>query len=406
MRVVHVVTAFPRHEDDPITPWLVRSLVRLRERGVDAAVLAPSYRGGGATEVEGVPVHRFRYAPAAWETLSHEQTVPDRLRRSPAHAALLPGYLGGGLLAAWTLGRQRPDVVHVHWPVPHALFGAAARAASSGATAVVCTYYSVELSWVERLPWLRPFLRWTIRTADGVTAISSATAARLRSVVDGPVEVVPFGAALEPGTGAGPAPETAPLGSDEIHLLFVGRLVERKGVHLLVRALPRILERRPVRLTVVGEGEWADRIRTEAETCGVADRVRLEGFVPEAELRRLYAGCDIFVLPAVVDARGDTEGLGVVLLEALRFARPVVASEVGGIPDVVMPGKSGWLVPPGDPEALARRILEVAADPEEARRVGRRGRDWAERRYGWDRITADLIGVYREAIARRRGTER
>lgn len=404
MRVVHVVTAFPRHAADPITPWLVRLLGHLRERGVDARALAPSYRGDAATEIDGIPVRRFRYGPARWETLSHDQTVPDRLRGSPLHAALLPGYLFGGLRAAWSMGRERPDVVHIHWPMPHALFGAAARTASGGTAAVVCSYYSVELNWVEReLAWLRPFLRWTIRTADAVTAISSATARRIRSHVDRPIRVVPFAAAVEAGTEDGASTAKPPLAGEEIELLFVGRLVERKGVQILMRALPRILERRSVHLTVVGEGSWLERLRAEATACGVADRVRFAGFIPEAELRRHYASCDIFVLPAVVDAKGDTEGLGVVLLEALRFGRPIVASDIGGIPDIVRPGRSGWLVPSGDSEALAKQILAIASDPVAARKVAARGQEWAEQRFSWERVVSELLEVYGEAVAARRG---
>lgn len=402
MRVVHIATAFPRHEEDPITPWLVRLLAEQRARGIEAEALAPAYRGGGSDRVAGVPVHRFRYAPARWETLTHDQTVPDRLRHSPAHAALLPGYLAGGSAAAVRLGRERPDVVHVHWPVPHALFGGALRLASGGRTAMVCSYYSVELSWVRHdVPWLWPLLRWSVRSADAVTAISTSTARRVRELVEREVRVVPFAAASEAGQeskGWEGEAGSRPLEEREIHLLFVGRLVERKGVHVLVEALPRILAERPARLTVVGEGAWATRIREAAEAHGVADRVRLTGFVPRQELDRLYSACDVFVLPAVVDARGDTEGLGVVLLEALRHARPVVASRAGGIPDVVRPGTSGWLVPPGDPAALARTILEVAADPEEARRRGEEGRRWAAHRFSWSRICRELEEAYGEAL--------
>ncbi|MFQ5677961.1 MAG: glycosyltransferase family 4 protein [Gemmatimonadota bacterium] len=426
MRVIHVVTAFPRDPEDPITPWLPRLLTELRRRGVESEVLAPSYRGRPAGRPYDIPVHRFRYGPAAWEALSHDQTVPDRLRESPRYALLLPTYVAGGSLAAWRLGRGRPDVMHVHWPVPHALFGAAARRASAGHAALVCSYYSVELSWVEhRLRWLRPFLRWTVRTADGVTAISSWTAERVRTLVDRPVRVIPFSATVQDGSsrvgvdaraGAGveatPEPGSSeegavapriPFQDKEMHLLFVGRLVERKGVEVLVRALPRILARRPARLTIVGEGSRERNIRAAATASGVEPVIRFAGHVSREELSRLYATCDLFVLPAVVDAKGDTEGLGVVLLEALRFARPVVASAVGGIPDIVQDGRSGWLVPPGDPAALAGAILRIAADPEAARRIGEAGRRRVERRFSWERITGELMDCYMQAVARRRG---
>lgn len=405
MRVVHVVTAWPRSDQDPITPWLVSLLRRLRDRGVEAEVLAPAYRGGPDLEVEGVPVRRFRYAPSSLERLTHEETVPDRLGRAPAWGVLLPAYFGAGLAASVALGRGRPDVVHVHWPMPHALFGAALRRASGGHAALVCSYYSVEIRWVERrLRALLPLLRWSARTADEVTAISTSTAVRLRDLTGREARIVPFAAPLD-GAGAAedPPPEPFSEGGKEIRILFVGRLVERKGVEVAVRALAELRRHRPARLDVVGEGPRASRIRQVARETGVASHVRFRGRVGEAELRRLYAQCDVFVLPAVMDRKGDTEGLGVVLLEALRFGRPVVASAVGGIPDIVVPGESGWLVPPGDSRALADRILALAADPEEARRMAGRGKSWAARRFSWDRILDDLLECY--ASARRRRLE-
>lgn len=409
MRVLHVATAFPRGPDDVITPWLVELLRRSRDRGMDARVLAPAYRGSADHEIRGIPVRRFRYAPSGWETLTHEETAPDRVRRSPAHAALVPLYLAGGTLAAWRAGREGPDVVHVHWPVPHALFGAAARAASGGRSALVCSFYAVEVNWVNRrLPWLRPFLRWSIRTADAVTAISTSTARRVEEAGDRRARVVPFAAAVGAGDDGDGSPDRdgpgrTPLSGDgPLRLLFVGRLVERKGVEVLVRALPRILEERDARLTVVGEGPRAARIRAAAREAGVDDRVRLTGHLPDRELSREYRECDIFLLPAVVDRKGDTEGLGVVLLEALRFERPVIASRAGGIPDIVEDGATGWLVPPGDPGALADAVLRVAGAPERSRRVAREGRRVVERRFSWDRILGDLEACYRDAREARR----
>ncbi len=405
MRVVHVVTAFPRRPGDVITPWMVELVRRSRERGIEAEVLAPAYRGGGAVEVEGIPVRRFRYAPAAWETLTHDETVPDRIRRSPVQAALVPLYLAGGCRAGAIVGRERPDVVHVHWPMPHALIGAAARRASGGRSALVCSFYSVELTWVSRrMRWLLPFLRWSASTADAVTAISRSTAAMVRDISGVEPTVVPFAAAVGAGDEAGSAPREPFSGGtrEPIRILFVGRLVERKGVDVLVRALPEILATRPARLTVVGEGEWETRIRDAAREAGVEESVQFTGYVTSEELSRLYRTADVFVLPAVVDRKGDTEGLGVVLLEAMRHGRPVVASHVGGIPDIVEHGRSGWLVSPGDAGALARTILGLASDPEAARRIAAAGRRRAAEDFSWERILHDLDRVYAEARSRRR----
>lgn len=404
LRVVHIVTAYQRHEEDVITPWLSALVAAQRSRGIDASILAPSYRGLASQRIDGTPVERFRYAPRSWETMTHDETVPDRLRHSPRHAALLPFYLSGGLWAAARAGRHRPDIVHVHWPVPHALFGAAARLASGGRAALVCTFYSVEISWVERSArWLRPLLVWSARTADAVTAISSATAARVKSLVDRDVDVIPFAASFSaPDREAPPALAD----SDRLRLLFVGRLVERKGVEYLVEALARVRRSRPADLTIVGDGEWKSTIRRAAQRAGVEPHVRFAGRVAQRDLGGYYEACDIFALPAVVDAKGDTEGLGVVLLEALGFERPVIGSDVGGIPDIIRPGETGWLVPPADAKKLADTILEIAGDPGGARAVARRGRAIVEKRFSLECITDELETVYQAGLSRRRSIRR
>ncbi len=164
-----------------------------------------------------------------------------------------------------------------------------------------------------------------------------------------------------------------------------------------------MLERREARLTIVGEGEWRSRIEEVVRKTGMGDRVRLTGRLSEGDLQEAYATCDLFVLPAVLDRKGDTEGLGVVLLEALRFGRPVVASAVGGIPDVVEEGTTGWLVRPGDEGALASAILEAADDPVEARRRAEAGRTRSRERFGLPEIATRLIECYESAVRRRPG---
>jgi glycosyltransferase involved in cell wall biosynthesis len=397
MRVVHVATAFPRTASDPITPWLVELVRRQREAGIDASVLAPAYRGGPRKEPSEIPVHRFRYAPSFLETLTHDQTVPDRIRSRPAAAFLVPAYLMGGCIAATSRGSERPDVVHVHWPMPHALIGAAMRRGAGDHTAMVCSYYSVEVNWVvRRMPWLRPFLAWTIRSADAVTAISSSTARAVREIENRPVSIIPYAAALPETLTA--VPRAALSDPDApLRLLFVGRLVERKGVEVLVRALARLRHLRDAELVIVGTGHLEDSIRQTAALENVSDYVHFAGFVDEERLACEYASCDIFVLPAVVDARGDTEGLGVVLLEALRYERPVVASAAGGITDIVVDGVTGWLADPGDAAVLARKLFDVASRPEEARRVAIHGRMEAEARFSWERILAETENVYQSA---------
>jgi glycosyltransferase involved in cell wall biosynthesis len=390
-----------------ITPWLTETLRRLRQAGVGAEVLAPAYRGRPGGVVEGIPVHRFRYAPARFEDLTHDETAPDRIRRRPWYLLLVPGYVIAGMIAAWRLARDEAfDVVHVHWPIPHALFGLAARRA--GGAALVSSFYGVELAWVRgQLRPLRPLLRHVIRTSDAVTAISSSTEAMVREVHDRAIIRIPFGAAVEPPDRVAAGDEA---GGDEatgrgaaggaaggFDLLFAGRLVERKGIGNLLEAVALVRAERPVTLHIVGDGPDRRGLEAMASRLGIDGGVVFHGFLSRSELSRRFDACDGFVLPAVRDRKGDVEGLGVVLIEALRHGRPVIASAIGGIVDIVIDGETGLLVPPADARALARAITRLIEHPAERLALAAAGRAHVSREFGWPAIIERLQLLYRQA---------
>ncbi|HJU87620.1 MAG TPA: glycosyltransferase family 4 protein [Gemmatimonadota bacterium] len=388
MKVLHVVTAWPRDPEDVITPWLVTLAEKQAERGHDVEVLAPSWRGLGDQRGAGHTVRRFRYAPGRWERLTHEETVPDRLQRHPAYLALVPGYLGAGAAAAWRLGNTRGyDVVHVHWAVPHGLAGwAAARAARA---ALVTTFYGAEIRWAERrFPPARAFLRWYCRRSR-LVAISESTRAMIAPYAEGcPVTVIPYGVPLpedEPGDRGQPAGPP--------RILFVGRLVARKGVDRLLEALATIADRE-WRLEIVGFGPERDPLERRATDLGLSGRVEFLGRVSNDALVAAYRRAACFVLPATLDERADTEGLGVVLLEAMSYGVPVIATRRGGIVDIVEDGRTGVLVE-DEPEELARAVASILDDPQRGRALGSAGRASVRERFGWDSIVDRLDGVYR-----------
>lgn len=403
MKVLFIVTAYPRWSGDVITPWLVETIERLRGRGVEVEVLAPAYRGLPGGTVDGVTVHRFRYAPTRWETLTHDQTAPDRVRERPAYLGLVPGYLAAGALAAARLARSgRFDVVHAFWPLPHGLLGLAAKRAAG--VPLVSTFFGVELSWLRsQLAPLRPVVRRIVTGSDAVTVISSYTADELRALVPAVrPRVIPFGAAAA-SEHVGP-PRSREAG-EPLRLLFVGRLVERKGVAVLLDALEL---GGSDRLVVVGDGPLRGELEARASRAGLGGRVEFAGWVPAAALSARLAAADALVLPAVRDAKGDVEGLGVVLIEALAAGRPVIASESGGIVDIVRHGETGLLVPPGDPRALAEAIRRYRDDPRLAAQLAARGADLVRTEFSWDRIVERLVAVYRELVPARgaHGNER
>jgi glycosyltransferase involved in cell wall biosynthesis len=403
VRILHILTAFPRHEGDVIVPWLVELLLRLKQRGHEVEILTSAYRGGGNRSYAGIPVHRFRYFPAPWEDLTHDEAVTERMRRSLRYRIAAVSYVLCGILAAWRIGRRkRYDIIHVHWALPHFLFGKVAASgrlakAARPSSRLVTTFYGAELSLAHSssLPGLKRLLVWAARKSDRAVAISSHTARQVQRLAGVLPEVIPYGVGL-PAAAIGGEREAVPgaPGGDFV-ALFVGRLVERKGVDVLLRAVARLPGSLPLRVVIVGDGPERGRLEALARELGLDTRVRFSGRVSAAELERSYRAARVFVLPAVVDRRGDTEGLGVVLLEAMSYGVPVVASRTGGITDIVEDGTNGILVEPGDPDALAAALERLARDPVLASRLGEAGRRTVEGRFSWDAIAERWEQLYR-----------
>jgi len=261
----------------------------------------------------------------------------------------------------------------------------------------VTLWYGIELRWVKsRLPWLKQFLKWALRTSDQVVAISSYTAREIAELVHAPVRVIPYGLGFAESLPAATAPRRPTDGT--FLILYVGNLIPRKGVRYLIDAMHRLPATIPAKLLILGEG--ADRAKLEAQVheLGLDGRVTMPGRVPEADLHRAFHDANVLVLPSIVDQRGDTEGLGVVLLEALSYRIPVIGSAIGGITDIIVDGDTGLLVPPQDPAAIAGAIARIATDPAFAERLAVTGSRRVREQFGWDAIIAAWQECYAAAL--------
>lgn len=176
--------------------------------------------------------------------------------------------------------------------------------------------------------------------------------------------------------------------SEELRLLSVGRLVEKKGFHVLLAAAAQMDF--PFRLRIVGEGPERGRLSEMIETRGLAGRVTLEGSLTHAELPGAYAEADAVVVPSVQDSSGDRDGLPNVVLEAMACARAVVASRISAVGCAVSDGETGLLVPPGDAHSLASALRRLAGAPALRERLGRGGRARVVRDYEVGRCTERL----------------
>jgi glycogen(starch) synthase len=231
---------------------------------------------------------------------------------------------------------------------------------------------------------LRPLTRWIWRHADRVITVCDSlgrlarrTMPQLRyTVIPNGVDLLRFRPRLRPARP-----------HDRLRCLAVARLVERKGLADLIRAIA-MQGRGRVELEIVGSGPEEGALRALTAGLGMEERVHFAGALDRAAVAQCYRDADLFTL-ACAD-----ESFGAVFAEAMASGLPIVGSAVGGIPELVREGRNGLLVPPGDPEALAAAIGRLAASPRTRAEMGRRNRADAEEQLDWERVTDRHLAIY------------
>lgn len=406
-KVLVIGSVYPRFHEDAEVPWLRTSIAHLKKAGLDIQVLAPAYKGLKSHEIDGVKVNRFRYAPAKWEFLTHEEGAPSKMANKPWLQLLAIPYIISGFFKCIKICRKfKPDIIHAHWPFPHAYI--ALGAAKLFKIPLVLNFHGAELLLIRKKKWVKPLLKFAIGQAQAVFANSSFTAGKIKALRNVDVEWSPYGTTLETGTGNA---EPHPINS-KFKILFVGRHIERKGIRYLIEAA-KYLPRDQFEIRIVGVGDLTDELKKLAANViarNVSDEAIQGGSAalpaeiiftgklsPEA-LANEYKTANVFTLPAIVDSKGDTEGLGVVLIEAMELGLPIVASNVGGIPDVVIDGETGILVPEKDPEALASAYKRLAAEPELVKHLLVGSQKRIAECFTWDGIIERQIDVYNKVL--------
>jgi glycosyltransferase involved in cell wall biosynthesis len=350
-----------------------------------------------------VPVERFRYVlPESAQDVCYSGGALFNLKGSPLTAAKLPA-----LIAAQTAAiRKRVgayDLVSAHWLIPQGW--TAVQATRGTGVPVVSTVHGSDVFGLTH-PVLQRFKRATLGRTAAVTVNSTATRdAVLELGADArEVQLIPMGADVD--VTADPvrvARWREQRRGDGPLVAFVGRLIDWKGVDDLLTAIPLVAQTLPdVTLVVAGSGPQREQLEARTAELGIGDRVQFAGWLDRAEVTALQAAADVVSVPSRTAADGSREAQGLSVVEAMALARPVVASDVGGIPDAIRDGVNGLLVPERNPPAIARSILRLHAEPELAGRLGAAAQETAQARYSWRACIERFTEVFDAAVARRR----
>jgi len=395
--ILVLASTYPRWAGDH-EPGFVHELCRRLANRFRIVALVPDAPGASSDgAMDGVEVIRYRYAPLAMQTLVPNGGIVANLRAARWKSLLLPGFVAGQYFAARRILRSRKvDLIHAHWLLPQGLI--ARRLARLHKIPYVVTSHGGDLFGLRgRIPsWLK---REVAADCASLTIVSSAMrdeAARI-GLQPPRIDVLPMGVDLQERFVPDIQVQRA---ANE--LLFVGRLVPKKGLTHLLRAMPMVIAQHPqVRLVVAGFGPEETALREQARQLGIADSVVFNGATPQTDLPALYRRASLFVAPFVRDASGDQEGLPVALMEALGCGCPVVVGNVVGVRDLLGDAAGEVCVDPRDTKAFAARIVAMLVDPVTAIRRAQALRSVAMEQVDWQRI-ADAYAALLESLIKRR----
>lgn len=403
LRIAMVSHAYPyleRIHAGQFVHELASTLVRL---GHQVYAVVPSPSEVCEDIMDGVRLEFYR----AQDRVSYGR-ADDAYVKQPRLAVMLS--LGHAVRKLHQVVRERDvDVIHAHWAVPMG-FVTSLVSLVTGVPLVITTHgrdvYVDEENGdiIPTLWYIRPFLRFALRRADRVVAVSQDCrdhAIRAGAPADG-IAVLHNGVNLKrfsPVPGTADIREQLGLGREDKLILFVGTLANRKGVDVLIRALPEILLCEPQsRLMIVGDGVEKPALIRLRDSLGLERAVVFAGTIPNTDIPQYENACDLLVMPS------RREPFGIAAIEAMACAKPVVGTRVGGLKEVIDDGETGLLVEPDHAAELASAVLRVLSDDALAKRLGNNARRKVEAEFDWagvGRRTAALYGqVLGDAVSR------
>lgn len=326
---------------------------------------------------EGIDPERYRIHALF---LGGAGPLVNMLQRAGGQASTLDWWRGmRDPVGAWKFWRclrnLRIDIVHIHFG------GRSVRGLARAATGakIIMHLHSRILEPQGLVP-----VSFSARGVDAVVAVSKAVASR---VVDGRARVIYAG--IDAPSADSPSPSHG--ASSEIILGTAGRLIALKGIEYLLQAAAALQSEFPgIRVEIAGAGPQREKLEETVAQIGLAGRVKFLGWVDDVQW--VLPRWDVFVMPSL------EEGFPIAALDAMAAGLPVIASSVGGIPELVVDGETGWLVPPADVATLVSRLRPLLCDPEQRQSMGAAGRDRVRDHFSLVQMTQDFTQLYDELV--------
>lgn len=406
MKICLITHAYPLFIGD----WranFIESLARSYACLGHSVTVLVSYAAGwqrSCHDVPGISVVTYRYVPfERLHAVGYGKSVKSDLHINPWHALLvLPLVLCGIFRFARLLRKEKFDLVHAHWALPNTLIALAGRFLAATPTQVFTSFPGSDVTIITRLGRVGKLLASIIGKSDYLSCNSTDLKEDLvrAGIRAERIDLVIYGVddrAIHfdmPGRLA--VRKKLGIGDQNILLLMVGRFVPKKGFSTGFRALKYITAKHAnVKLAVIGSGVLMEEYLSILMRDGTQADVHFLGEVEPRQLSGYYSACDIFLMPS---ERFPSDGLNVVVPEAMACGRPVVASSAGGNDIVVFNGVNGYLHAAGDPADLAEKVMRLINDPAQRNEMGTKSVELVRSRFNWLSIAEYYIDSYRKLI--------
>jgi len=386
-RICIVTHLYPRDEKDYKGSFVSDMAVALLRRGHDVHVVTPMRPGAKKTEVTGgIHVHRFAY----WKWRDGKQL--GQLKGTPV--LLLGSFIISGVIKSMiTVLKYNIRLIHAYWVVPGGLIGVVCGLLTN--RPVVATAAGTDLNIAPRNRIIRLFIRLTLKAINRVIAVSSAMKHHAESlglsIEKG--HVIPGPAGIDSQYFNPRRNERVKKAASEKQLLYVGNLTAPKRVDTILHAMQTVCKTiQNAQLIIAGDGDLRESLEALTDSLDIRQHVRFLGAVPHDDVTILMQQSDIFVHCS------ENEGLPVAIMEALASGLPVVASSVGGVPDLIRDGETGYLLAPGDFEGYADRIILLLQNDDQRKQMEKNSRIFAQNRLTQDRVLSGLEDVYESLL--------
>ncbi|AEH07275.1 glycosyltransferase family 4 protein [Methanothermococcus okinawensis] len=407
MKICILATGYPRWKGDFDSIYLHQLAKNLVKLGAEVHVIAPHANNLLSEEImDGVQIHRFKYMyPQKFENVAYFPGIPENVKKNMVKIQLLPFITSMSIALLKLTKKYNFDIINPHWAIPSGFL--ATSLINSKKIPIVTTIYGADIALtINKYSFLRYILRKSLLYSNKVVSISTFTKKftldNLENIPKEHIEVIVYGVDEKFFENYDPNEYMSSKSSGKYTIMTCGRLVKRKGINYLIESMKEVLRVFPEsKLIIAGDGPEKNNLIRLSQKLNISKNVEFLGAVSEEELIKSYKSCDLFVLPSIVDSSGDTEGLGLVLVEAMALGKPVIGTNVGGIPDIIPKNANyGYLVNQKDPNELSEKIIKILSNDETRLKMGINARKTAEHKFRWENIAKKYLNVFQEVISK------